>query len=308
MTEPVVFGSLEPVPLRSAWPHEARAFTPWLAENIKGLSAAIGVDLEVTGTEVAVETFSADILARDARDGTIVLIENQLEEGDHRHLGQIMTYLAGLNAQIVVWIASDFRDAHLSAIRWLNEHTVAPFAFFAVRLRVVRIGNSPYAPLFDVLERPNGWDRSLQEAARESREPSTVLGATRREFWTFFLARHPDEAAHGKATASPSRWRVLQPIGIVVGQYLADNSIGVFVRGLRNVPIETVMTKLEPFKDALQARLGVTVQIGGYAFIAEKKRMMSTRDQSQWAEIADWLHAEANAYEAALREILGAQS
>ena len=49
-----------------------------------------------------------------------VLIENQLEEAD-LHLGQVLAYLAGLEAQIVVWVAKD--EAHLSAVRWLNEHT-----------------------------------------------------------------------------------------------------------------------------------------------------------------------------------------
>jgi hypothetical protein len=150
-----------------------------------------------------------------------------------------MTYLAGLNAQAVVWVASNFREPHLSAIRWLNEHTVAPFAFFAVQLRVLRIGNSPLAPVFDVLEKPNGWERALQEVARETREPSE-LGATRRGFWTFLLARHPDEAAHGPATAASSRWRIVQPVGIVVAQYLAVGSIGVFIRGLRGEPVEWV--------------------------------------------------------------------
>ena len=73
----------------------------------------------------------------------MVLIENQLETTDHTHLGQFMTYLAGLNAHIVIWIASAFREPHLSTIRWPNQHTADGFSFFAVKARVVRIGDSP---------------------------------------------------------------------------------------------------------------------------------------------------------------------
>ncbi|MBS8226884.1 RuBisCO large subunit C-terminal-like domain-containing protein [Vannielia litorea] len=65
------FDRLVDLPLRDAWAHEAHQFTPWLAENIDHLSETIGIPLELTGTEVAVETFSADILAR--KGGTCVM-------------------------------------------------------------------------------------------------------------------------------------------------------------------------------------------------------------------------------------------
>src|SRR3546814_14222514 len=110
------FGTLEEMPLRQAWSHEAHQFTPWLAENIRHISKAVGIPLELTGQEVRVETFAADILARNPQDGTLVLIENQLEQTDHTHLGQIMTYLAGLEAQAVIWIAPALRQSHLSEI------------------------------------------------------------------------------------------------------------------------------------------------------------------------------------------------
>ena len=306
MTEPVVFGSLQPVPLREAWTHEALAFTPWLAANIGLLSAAIGIQLEVTDTEVAVEAFAADIVAHNQLDGSIVLIENQLEPGDHRHLGQIMTYLAGLNAQTIIWIASEFRDPHLSAIRWLNKNTDPAFAFFAVRLRVVRIGGSPLAPVFDVLEKPNDWERTLHEAAQASGE-LTEVGKFRREFWTFFLEHHPEEAAYGRAKATPSRWRML-PSGVVVAQYFAEDAIGVFIRGGKGVAIEKVLARLAPFKVTLEPQLGAAIAIGSYSFIAEKKRIMITKDKAKWPEMAEWLHSEANSYASALNEILGVQS
>ena len=186
------FATLDEVDPRAAWSHEARAFTPWLAANLGRLGDALGLTLEGGVEEVRVGRYAADILARTAPDGSAVLIENQLESSDHTHLGQILTYLTGLKAQIVVWVAPDFREEHLSALRWLNESTVEPFSFFAVRLRVVRIGESPFAPLFDVVERPNNWDRRLQVVARE----------------TAIRVPLPRGAAHsGRATQNAFHWR-----------------------------------------------------------------------------------------------------
>ena len=161
-------GKLEEVDLRQAWPHEARSFTPWLSENIEMLSSVIGIPLELEGQEVAVEQFSADILARNPRDDSRVLIENQLEQSDHGHIGQIMTYLAGLDVNTVIWIAASFREPHLSAIRWLNDHTIEPFAFFAIKLSIVRIADSPMAPVFEVVVKPNTWERQLQSISKET--------------------------------------------------------------------------------------------------------------------------------------------
>src|SRR6056297_1372475 len=178
----IQFDRLVDLPLREAWSNEAQEFTPWLAQNIDHLSDVIGITLEITGTEVAVETFSADILARNPMDDSIVLIENQLEVTDHTHLGQIMTYLAGLEAQTVIWIAPAFREPHLSAIRWLNEHTADGFSFFAVKARVVRIGDSPFAPIFEVVEKPNDWDRQITRKSREVIRDGNI-GDQRQAFW-----------------------------------------------------------------------------------------------------------------------------
>jgi hypothetical protein len=192
----VEFGELQDVDLREAWPNEASDFTPWLAENLERLSAVIGLPLELEATEVPVEGFSADILARIPDDDGRVLIENQLEGTDHRHLGQILTYLAGLEAQTVIWVARRFHSAHLSAIRWLNEHTTGPFAFFAVTVRVVRIGDapSPVAPLFEVVERPDEWSKGVKGAVETgvgSRRPD--LRPLRRDFWNFYAERYPSD-------------------------------------------------------------------------------------------------------------------
>lgn len=290
MVEPI-FATLTDVALRDAWAHEAHRFTPWLAANLDRLSAAIRIPLELTGTEIRVGTFSADILARSAKDDSVVLIENQLEGSDHTHLGQIMTYLAGLEAQTMVWIAPSFRDEHLSAIRWLNEHTVDPFAFFAVRLRVVRIADSPYAPLFEVVERPNDWDRQVSEKKRAVEGGRSEIGEHRLAFWTHLCARHP---ANGRADAASSRWAALPGTDSVVVQYLSRDGVGVFVRPPRGGSPDELERIVLPRLDQLAAELDAKREVElGSRFVIDP------HDRANWDQMADWLDDRVRAYQAA---------
>ncbi len=108
------FGRLRRIPVRELWTNEAGDFTPWLAsqENISLLGDAIGVELEVEAQEKDVGPFRADILCRDTGTSELVLIENQLERTDHGHLGQLITYAAGLKAVTIVWVAARFTEEH----------------------------------------------------------------------------------------------------------------------------------------------------------------------------------------------------
>ena len=115
-------GRLERVDLRDAWKNEATDFTPWLAEpgNLKLLGETLGLTLELQSLEVTVGPYRADIVCR-ADDNTLVVIENQLAKTDHSHLGQIITYAAGLDAVTLVWIASAFTEEHRAAVQWPTE-------------------------------------------------------------------------------------------------------------------------------------------------------------------------------------------
>jgi hypothetical protein len=99
---------LEPVPLREAWTSESSDFTPWLAqaENLKLLGDTIGLDLELEKQERAVDQYRADIVCKELENNQRVVIENQIEDTDHKHLGQILTYAAGVDASFL----SRFRD------------------------------------------------------------------------------------------------------------------------------------------------------------------------------------------------------
>src|SRR3954462_445915 len=171
MSEIQTLSQLVAVPVREIWVHEANGFTPWLAQakNMALLANALGLgEIEVEATERTVGRFSADIVARE-QGGSWVLIENQLEATDHRHLGQLITYLAGLEGEAtVVWIATEFAEEHRAAIDWLNNNTSDRFDFFGVEIEVLRIGGSEPAPRFNIVAKPNDWSRGVRSVARHA--------------------------------------------------------------------------------------------------------------------------------------------
>ncbi len=148
---------IERVDIREVWPYEAANFTPWLAEHLSELGEALGLDLELLSREAPVGGFSLDILARDVVRGYPVVIENQLEATDHTHLGQLLTYAAGYDANVVVWIAREFSDEHREALDLLNRRTDEKSEFFGVVVEVWKIGDSRPAPHFRVVSAPNDW-------------------------------------------------------------------------------------------------------------------------------------------------------
>lgn len=174
--------------LKEVWPHEATSFTPWLAseENIALLADAIGVEeLIVEAQEKNVGPFRADILCKDPSTDTYVLVENQLERTDHAHLGQILTYAAGLGACTIIWIARSFTSEHRATLDWLNEITDEKFHFFGLEVELWRIGDSALAPKFNVVCRPNDWSRIVQTAAKEIEASQlTPRDLTLRDFWS----------------------------------------------------------------------------------------------------------------------------
>ena len=195
-------GVLQRVELRGVWPHEAHHFTPWLAQpgTLASLSDVLGLELELTGQEVAVGPYAADIVCKNTMSNTLVLIENQLENTDHRHLGQVLTYAAGLKAQTVIWIAAHFTDEHRAAMDWLNTITQDECRFFGLEIELWRIGASPPAPKFSIICQPNEWSRAVRDEAAKA-EASSPTQALQLRFWSGFRDRM---LAKGQRAPKPS--------------------------------------------------------------------------------------------------------
>lgn len=189
MATSIKLSKVSKVDLRSCWQNEANDFTPWLAseENIALLADALGMnELEVKAQEEHVGPFRADILCIDPGTDKYVLIENQLEKTDHSHLGQILTYAAGLEAVTIIWIAERFTEEHRAAIDWLNSITDKEFNFFGVEIELIKIGDSPAAPIFNVIAKPNGWSKDVK-SSQTTREGRSEGESFKYDFWNAFI-------------------------------------------------------------------------------------------------------------------------
>lgn len=203
----MILGRLEKLELRNYWKKEDTEFTPWLAkeENIQILSEAIGIELEVQGQEENVGPFRADILCVDLSNNHYVLIENQLERTDHTHLGQLMTYAAGLDAVTIIWIAQRFTEEHRAALDWLNRITDDTFNFFGIEIELYKIGDSPAAPMFNVISKPNDWAKSVKKSASNQNVTETKL--LQQEYWQGLKDYMEDNKSSVKMqSAQPQHW------------------------------------------------------------------------------------------------------
>lgn len=170
--------------LRTIWPHEAKDFTPWLAqeENMDLLGDAVGLEIAVDEAESSVGDFAVDILASEVGTDRKIIIENQLEDTNHDHLGKLITYASGKGADVIIWVVRHAREEHKSAIEWLNNHTDEHIGFFLVEIKLFKIGDSEPAPKFEIIEQPNDW-------TKEAKKASGTMNPTqqaRLEYWTAF--------------------------------------------------------------------------------------------------------------------------
>jgi hypothetical protein len=180
----ISLGRLSNVEIRKIFASEAGDFTPWLAseENLKLLSDTVGIGLQLEATEKDVGLFRADILCKDVETDNWVLIENQIERTDHIHLGQLLTYAAGLEAVTISWVAQKFTEEHRAALDWLNAKTQEVINFFGLEIELWRIGDSPAAPKFNVVSRPNEWGRSIKAGTGHVSD----YKVKQLKFWTAF--------------------------------------------------------------------------------------------------------------------------
>lgn len=176
-------GQLIKVELRDVWKHEASNFTRWLAEeeNIALLSEAIEIEIENVKENAKAGRYNVDILAQETTTEKKIIIENQLEMTDHKHLGQLITYASGHEAEIIIWIVDDYREEHKQAVDWLNNSIGGKVNFFLIQVEVWQIGKSPKAPKFNIISEPNNWKNVLKVPSDFS-----DLKLMQQDFWEKF--------------------------------------------------------------------------------------------------------------------------
>jgi hypothetical protein len=300
-------GRLQKVELREVWLSESSEFTPWLAqeENLKLLGEAIGIELECEAQEKEVGPFRADVLCKDTATDAWVLIENQLERTDHLHLGQLITYAAGLDAVTIVWVAERFTEEHRAALDWLNERTDEKITFFGLEVELWRIGDSPIAPKFNVISRPNDWTRDVSEAAK--RMDVQDMSERRRlqfEYWTALqqLLKERKSVVRPRS-ARPRSW-VAFAIGrsrfnLWVEMYVRDKQIGV---GLTCKPpyTKTFFQELKSQKQAIEKELGFSIEFEEdpeklFTYISIYTEF-APENRGSWPQQHEWIISKLEAF------------
>ena len=250
-------GKFEKVNIRQIWPKEDEDFTPWLFENISELGDALGLELEAQEQESPVGAFRLDVLASEAGTDHFVVIENQYGETDHAHLGQLLTYAAGFDAKVVVWIAERFREEHSTALNLLNN-TGADTQFFGVRIEAWKIDNSRPAPRFDVVAAPNNW---AKVAKARTHGQVTELGEKYRNFFQPLVDTLRDNHNFTKRTnATDWSWESFSSShsGLVYGSWLGvkKHRVELYINKDKASANKEVFDELRAQKNSIQSALG----------------------------------------------------
>lgn len=255
-------GKLKEVELRNLWKHEQYDFSEWLSqnENIELLNDILGLTLTDMSKEVYVGSYRCDLVAVDESSGIKVIIENQLESSNHEHLGKIITYASGLDAQVVVWIVKNAKEEHRSAIEWLNNNTNSDINFFLIELHAYKIGDSLPAPYFEIIEKPNDFIKNNK--VNGNKNELNKSQSERLIFWNRFNEILIDKGKpFNVRKATTDHW-----YDVAIGSSSSHISIELINKekhvriGLYMVDDKEYFDKLFANKDTIETQLGIKLE------------------------------------------------
>lgn len=281
--------------LRTVWPHEALDFTPWLAEdsNLALLGNELGIEMTADETESSVGDFNVDIVATEVGTGKKIIIENQLEDTNHDHLGKLITYASGKSAATIIWMVKHAREEHRAAIEWLNNHTDDEVGFFLCEIHLYRIGTSKPAVKFEVVEKPNDWTKTVKK--KDSINPSEQF---RLEYWQEFN-EYAFANAHYSHTFNRRKPTTGHWMGLSIGSSACSVVIGL-IRKHGHLSVELYISddkelyqSLYVNKESIEHEMGCALD---WRELPDKKasRIMLIKsvdfdNQSTWVNQFDWL-------------------
>ncbi|MBU2492347.1 MAG: DUF4268 domain-containing protein [Bacteroidetes bacterium] len=286
--------------LRKVWNHEAQDFTTWLAQdiNLELLSEEIGIDIKLIQTEAGVGKFNVDILAEEETTGRKIIIENQLEITDHNHLGKVVTYASGYDANIIIWIVKDVREEHKRAVEWLNEHTDEDVNFFLIKIEVWQIGNSFPAPKFNIISRPNEWAKVIKNISSSSISDTKLQ---QQQFWSSFSEFVKTKNSKLRLrTPKPQHWYNFSigsshaHIGLTINT--RDNFLGCEIYIPRN---KELFNHLKKHKKEIEKKLGQKLEwkdANIASRILLKKQVRSVFDNASYEDYFQWFYDKTIIY------------
>lgn len=294
--------------LREVWPHEALNFTPWVAENVDLLGDAVGLDITVDETESSVGDFNVDIYASETGTDRKIIIENQLEDTDHDHLGKLITYASGKGADVVIWVVKHAREEHKAAIEWLNNHTDEKIGFFLCEIKLFQIGDSDIAPSFTVVERPNDWAKEIKKVERNSPRHHK-----RMEYWTAFndyaFKNHEFAKQFKQRKPSTNHWMDLSigtsvaHLGITMIQKRNETGVELYINEDKEL-----FKQLFEKKESIESETGLTFE---WMELPERSasRILATNpadfeNPEKWSEQFEWIMSTSMKMKKAFKKYL----
>ncbi|XSG77430.1 DUF4268 domain-containing protein [Herpetosiphon llansteffanensis] len=295
-------GRLKRVPIHDAWRQAASHFTHWLtqAENIAQLNTATNLELRFEALNKGTGNLRQSLVCYDQRTETKVLIENQLAGSDHAHLGQLLTTASSVKATILIWIAEHFTPEHRATIEWLNQQTLPHLLFFAIELELWQIDDSPFAPHFKLICKPDDWELAITNepslpVAPAINNPSKNLYLG---YWMRFNAMLRDRNSHlgaKKPHADPSTSFALGRADCTLQASLnaRDNWLGVAVM-LSGISAKLRFRWLRQQRVAIEQQLGVGLEWRENPLTKEYqiwliRRNANLHDHQHWADHHVWM-------------------
>lgn len=280
--------------LRTIWKNERSDFSTWLSkeENLSLLGSEIDIDLVLDERESSVGSFSADLLCHEEGSSRRIIIENQLEDTNHDHLGKIITYAAGKNADVLIWIVKHAKDEHRQAVEWLNEHTDDDIGIFLIEIELWKINDSPPAPHFNVVERPNDWAKSIKASVN-----LTDTKKLQQQFWLGFNEFAKTNPEFSKEftirKANPQHWYYLAAgsseykISLTINTQNNELTCGIYIDENKDI-----FRMFESHKSEIEESVGEKL---GWYILPEKKasrieltRSGNIKTEANWKEYFAW--------------------
>ena len=141
--------------LRDIFPNEAIDFTPWLAKNnlIPDIVKSLNIfdnPISLFKTEVTIGEYRIDMIYKEKEGEGGLIVENQYENSDSKHLGQILIYSQLTHISNVLWICESVMIEHRRISDMLKATSIIPIAIelyqidegYIMNIRVYKKENS----------------------------------------------------------------------------------------------------------------------------------------------------------------------